>query len=220
NTLHFIYAITYSEHTFNINVIKYLTRYVAIMYPLTSSRWTKSYALITVGAIWILGISLASVQLIHSKAEEIVYKNVSYYDCHEVWPNQFIEKLYTMAIFVITFALPMLVLSFTYASIGWKMFRHTSPGNADALRDEAQLMQKTKVVKMLATVVFLFAICWLPLQTFLILHWFRVDFIDTSSDQGFTAYMIIFFVCHWLAMANSCVNPIVYCFMSENFRVT
>ncbi|RWS07417.1 substance-P receptor-like protein, partial [Dinothrombium tinctorium] len=194
--------------------------YIAIMYPLSSSRFTKEYGIITITSIWILGILLSSVHSVHSKAEEFSgHDNETYYDCREVWPDAFSERFYTMAIFVITFAFPMCVLCFTYASIGWKMLRHTSPGNADIVRDEVQLVQKMKVVKMLATVVVLFAICWLPLQIFLILHWFRIEFTDIETEFGFRVYMITFFVCHWLAMANSCVNPIVYCFMSENFRV-
>jgi len=118
------------------------------MYPLNSSRWTaKTRGTITVVIIWITAIGLSSVLLVHSKAEKVPYGNGTtyYYDCHEVWPNETTEQIYTMVIFIITFALPMIILTYTYASIGWKMFKHTSPGNADAVRDEAQLVAKQKV---------------------------------------------------------------------------
>ncbi|KAI1291842.1 putative G-protein coupled receptor 83 [Halotydeus destructor] len=193
------------------------------IYTLTAigiDRWTaKSRGTLTIVLIWMAAIALASVQLIHSKAEKMMYgNNTIYYDCREIWPDDASEKIYTMTVFIITFALPMIILTYTYASIGYKMFMHSTPGNADVVRDEAQLVAKMKVVKMLATVVVLFALCWLPIQTFNLLHWFRVEFIDTSTDAGFHLYNGLFFVCHWLAMANSFVNPVVYCFMSDNFR--
>lgn len=116
------------------------------MYPLSSSRWTKSRGALTIGFIWTLAIALSSVQLLHSEAIETAYGNgTTYFDCREVWPDEYSEKMYTMAIFIITFALPMIILTYTYASIGWKMFKHTSPGNADAVRDGAQLVAKMKV---------------------------------------------------------------------------
>lgn len=59
-----------------------------------------------------------------------------------------------------------------------------------------------QVVKMLATVVILFALCWLPIQMFNMLHWFRVEFIDTTTDAGFHLYNGLFFCCHWLAVSS------------------
>ncbi|KFM63567.1 Neuropeptide Y receptor, partial [Stegodyphus mimosarum] len=112
----------------------------------------------------------------------------------------------------------MLVLTFTYSSIGWKMWRHTSPGNADASRDHQQLMAKMKVVKMMATVVILFAVCWLPIHIFNLLIYFDRSLVMPQSDSDFMNFTAAFFSCHWISMANSFANPIIYCFMSENFR--
>jgi len=41
-----------------------------------------------------------------------------------------------------------------------------APGNAQDSRDAALLRNKKKVIKMLVIVVALFALCWLPLQTY------------------------------------------------------
>ncbi|XP_021002527.1 RYamide receptor-like [Parasteatoda tepidariorum] len=193
-----------------------LDRYYAIMYPL-SLRWTKSRGPLIMGFIWISAFGLSSFQLIHGKAEKITYDGEEFYDCTEVW-DELDGKIYTMVIFVITFLLPMLILTFTYTSIGLKMWRHTSPGNADATRDHQQLMAKMKVVKMMATVVVLFAVCWLPIQIFSLLIYFSQSSVMPETSSDFVHFITAFFTCHWLSMANSFANPIIYCFMSDNFR--
>ncbi|XP_054712690.1 neuropeptide Y receptor type 5-like [Uloborus diversus] len=193
-----------------------LDRYYAIMYPL-SLRWTKSRGPVIMTVIWGSAIGLSSFQFIHGKAEKFTVRGYEFYDCTEVW-EELDGKVYTASVFIITFILPMLVLTFTYSSIGWKMWRHTSPGNADASRDHQQLMAKIKVVKMMATVVILFAVCWLPIHVFNLLIYFDRLSIMPVTDAQFQHFTAAFFSCHWISMANSFVNPIIYCFMSENFR--
>src|SRR5699024_19919 len=41
-----------------------------------------------------------------------------------------------------------------------------------------------------------------------------------NSKIGFNIYITITFGAHWFSMANSFVNPIIYCYMTENFRVS
>ncbi|XP_067124300.1 RYamide receptor-like isoform X1 [Centruroides vittatus] len=191
-------------------------RYYAIMYPL-NFRWTKSRGSLVVFCIWLLAIALSSVQLIHGKAKKFVLGGEEYYDCVEEW-NEISGKIYTVVVFAVTFVLPMTILIYTYSTVGWKMWRHTLPGNADPTRDHQQLQAKIKVVKMLAVVVLLFAACWLPIHVLNLLIYFFKDELSPNTDNEYYGYIAAFFSCHWLSMANSFVNPIIYCFMSDNFR--
>ncbi|XP_074601757.1 RYamide receptor-like isoform X2 [Brevipalpus obovatus] len=195
-----------------------IDRYFAIMNPLNCARWTKARSRLIVIFIWIVGTALSSSQLMVSKAMPATGSdNSTIYQCRELWESVWAERTYTAIIFCITFALPMSILMFTYSSIGWKMLHHTTPGNANTARDIAQFEAKMKVVKMLAVVVVLFILCWLPLHIFNVLYWFDAP-IFPPTDSGRRWQNAIFFLCHWLAMANSFLNPIVYCFMSDNFR--
>ena len=68
------------------------------------------------------------------------------------------------------------------------------------------------MVKMMIIVVIIYALCWLPLHT-----------ITLVGDSYETIYSylyihIIWTACHWLAMSNSCYNPIVYCWMNSKYR--
>lgn len=65
---------------------------------------------------------------------------------------------------------------------------------------------------MLATIVLLFGVCWLPLHTFFVV----ITFNETAFGDAANG---IYFAFHWLSMANSFVNPVIYGFMNENFRV-
>lgn len=78
-----------------------------------------------------------------------------------------------------------------------------------------------QVTKMLVTLVVVFALCWLPLHLFTLILDLApqlLDKIKTQSDERL--FLGIYYFCHWLAMANSFANPIIYCFLNDSFRVS
>ncbi|XP_067009026.2 RYamide receptor [Anabrus simplex] len=194
-----------------------LDRYNAIMHPFSRSC-IKSSSKMIVSGIWVTAFLLSAVQMHVGRAEQFRYGGEVHWSCEERWDSPVYSKVYTVAVFSVTFALPLLVISFTYTSIVIRMWFRISPGNADPNRDLAQLRSKKKIIKMLVAIVVLFAVCWLPLQTFLLLYYFVPRFGFYRNDHERTVYALSFVACHWLANANSLVNPLVYCFMSENFR--
>lgn len=70
-----------------------------------------------------------------------------------------------------------------------------------------------QTVHMLMTIVALFALCWLPLHVFTLTMDFAPQLHEASSMV--TAYYAV----HWLAMSNSFMNPIIYGFLNDCFRV-
>ncbi|GAB0091981.1 hypothetical protein DMENIID0001_069090 [Sergentomyia squamirostris] len=65
---------------------------------------------------------------------------------------------------------------------------------------------------MMVTVVIVFTVCWLPFNILGLLLYHE----DVQSWQMLPYF---WFGCHWLAMAHSCCNPIIYCYMNERFRM-
>jgi len=76
-----------------------------------------------------------------------------------------------------------------------------------------------QVVKMLVVVVTVFAICWLPLHAFILLIDFRPDLTEYETISQKNFFVVVYSVVHWLAMSNSCVNPFIYGFLHDSFRV-
>ncbi|CAG2172044.1 unnamed protein product [Oppiella nova] len=70
---------------------------------------------------------------------------------------------------------------------------------------------------MLMLIVVMFAICWLPIQLFGLIVWFHPISLDT--DLQYNLYVGLYFASHWLSMSHSFINPLIYSYMSSNFRV-
>lgn len=73
---------------------------------------------------------------------------------------------------------------------------------------------------MLFMVVIMFVIMWLPLQTFSLVVFLFPDSRCCYKYQSpkYIIFVGTYFTCHWLSMAHSCLNPLIYCFMNDNFR--
>lgn len=72
-----------------------------------------------------------------------------------------------------------------------------------------------QVVKMLVAVVSVFILCWAPILINNILVSFAI-----LPELHVPPYKYMREAFHLMSYANSCVNPIVYGFMSRNFRQT
>ncbi|KAG9511266.1 RYamide receptor, partial [Fragariocoptes setiger] len=124
------------------------------------------------------------------------------------------------SIFLVTFAIPLLLLCYLYSAICMKIWRHQMPGNADANRDFNQQFVRIKVIKMLAVVVIVFAVFWLPLQLFSLIIYLCPTIREgvVYKSTPYNIFVATYFTCHWLGMAHSCLNPLIYCFMNDNFK--
>ncbi|XP_054160000.1 RYamide receptor-like [Oppia nitens] len=142
-----------------------------------------------------------------------------YYDCREEWEGQLSSMIYSGVLFVVTFIVPFIALTFLYGSIGVKTFRHIQPGEAHTNRDRAQQRIKIKVIKMLVTLVTVFLICWAPLQIYNLVIWIFQDLRNPTSKLHEYLFYGLFFASHLLSQFHTFLNPFIYCYMSNNFSV-
>ena len=73
---------------------------------------------------------------------------------------------------------------------------------------------------MLVIVVVLFGICWLPLHVFILTLDFNPQLVEYKSAAQEKFFIAVYYSVHWLAMSNSFVNPIIYGFLKDSFRVS
>lgn len=120
--------------------------------------------------------------------------------------------VYRMVLVVVQYLTPLVIITLVYSRMAHRLWGSRAPGNAEDSRDANLLRNKKKVIKMLVIVVTLFALCWLPLQTYNFLH-----MVYPEINQ-YRYINIIFFCCDWLAMSNSCYNPFIYGIYNEKFQ--
>lgn len=74
----------------------------------------------------------------------VFYLNYRYV-CEEHWPLQVYNYYYTIALLVLQFVIPLLVLVFTYTRIAFAVWGKKPPGEAENSRDQRMAKSKRKV---------------------------------------------------------------------------
>ncbi|XP_059616176.1 tachykinin-like peptides receptor 99D [Phlebotomus argentipes] len=193
-----------------------IDRYMAIMNPLRP-RMGKRTTLCIAAIIWIVGVILSCPMLVFfTTYDQHLQEGEVRVVCYSEWPDgptnhSFQEHVYNVVFMFLTYFLPIGSMTFTYARVGLELWGSQSIGECTQ-RQLENIKSKRRVVKMMMTVVLIFAVCWLP---------FQVYFIVTSYDPGITNLPYIqevYLGIYWLAMSNSMYNPIIYCWMNSRFR--
>uniref|UniRef100_A0A1I8HXY2 G_PROTEIN_RECEP_F1_2 domain-containing protein n=1 Tax=Macrostomum lignano TaxID=282301 RepID=A0A1I8HXY2_9PLAT len=97
------------------------------------------------------------------------------------------------------YALPFAVIITLYVLLG------QAPHSSEAARS------KRRVTRTVVTVVAIFGTCWLPIHAiFALQNWHR--------DLHYSWFRYLQVASQVLAYMNSCMNPIVYAFVSDNYR--
>lgn len=117
-----------------------IDRLVAVKFPL-HKRVTSSRSKAVIVSVWIFAWSVGVAPLIMGRTKEVQGKVM----CEEQWPDQTSQLAYTFIIMLITYFVPVTILSITYSMIAYHLWTRDIPGLADDHRDAHQLKSKKKV---------------------------------------------------------------------------
>nr|XP_041573095.1 substance-K receptor isoform X3 [Taeniopygia guttata] len=188
-----------------------LCRYVAIIHPF-KPRLSAGSTRVIIGMIWLVAFGLAFPQCFYA---EITVDNGTM-KCIVVWPDDVGSKhqlAYHIAVIVLIYLLPLMVMFVAYSIIGVTLWSSTAPGNhLNRVHYEHQVNAKKKFVKTMVVVVIIFAVCWLPYHIYFILGSFKEDIYQQKYIQQ--VYLAVFL----LAMSSTMYNPIIYCCLNQRFR--
>ena len=139
--------------------------------------------------------------------------NAQTMSCSYAIPSGFLISLVPTVTFLLTFALPLLLLLLMYFHIIIALKRSSQTHQKEKRRKPAKILSaaRRKVVKILFVVFIAFVVFWTPCQiTFFVLHF------DTylSNEMGLMIKKIIYII----PLANSVINPIIYCLIYRQFR--
>nr|XP_040029813.1 neuropeptide Y receptor Y7 [Gasterosteus aculeatus aculeatus] len=186
-----------------------LERYRCIVFHL-GRRLTWHSSFLIMALTWSMSAVLAAPLAIFReyRHEEIPSINLRIAVCSERWPHGTSKGgvIYSLSMLLLQFILPLAIISYAYICIWVKLKNHISPSSrSDSIN------RRKKTTKMLALVVVVFAICWLPFHVFQLAS-------DLDLVLRFKEYKLIYTVFHIIAMGSTFTNPLLYGWMNKNYR--
>ncbi|XP_037365579.1 galanin receptor type 1 [Talpa occidentalis] len=200
---HYFFTVSMLVSVFTLAAMS-VDRYVAIVHARRASSLRVSRnALLGLGLIWALSVAMASPVAYHQHLYRPPGSNQTY--CWGQWASQRHKKAYVVCTFVFGYLLPLLLICFCYA----KVLNHLHKKLKNmSKKSEAS---KKKTAQTVLVVVVVFGVSWLP-------HHVIHLWVEFGAFPLTPASFLFRVAAHCLAYSNSSVNPIIYAFLSENFR--
>ena len=126
--------------------------------------------------------------------------------CNITWTNG--QTAFTLYTFVLSFAVPLLLIFVFYCLVIRKL-KTVGPKN----KSKEKKKSHRKVTKLVLTVITVYVFCWLP-------YWItQVALILTPKNESLSSLgVIVYLITGVLSYSNSAMNPILYAFLSDNFK--
>ncbi|XP_058477119.1 somatostatin receptor type 2 [Solea solea] len=179
-----------------------IDRYLAVVHPIRSTKWRKPRVAKLINLmVWGVSMLVILPTMIFSGLNKLPV-------CGIVWPEP--QNVYNTAFifytFFIGFFLPLFVICMCYLLIIVKV-----KSSGMRVGSTKRKRSERKVTRMVSIVVAVFVLCWLPFYIFNLTS-------VTSSISPTSAVKSAFDFVVVLGYANSCANPILYAFLSDNFK--
>ncbi|XP_043086830.1 somatostatin receptor type 5 [Puntigrus tetrazona] len=180
-----------------------IDRYLAVVHPLRSSRWRQPRVAKTVNAtVWAVSfVVVLPVVVFAGVLQDDGNCSIVWPEPAEVWKAAFIVYTATVGFFG-----PLMVICLCYLLIVVKVRSSGRRVRATSIR---RRKSERKITRMVVIVVAVFVFCWLP---FYVLNIVNLLVLLPGEFRGLYYFVVV------LSYANSCANPILYGFLSDNFK--
>ncbi|XP_034565604.1 proteinase-activated receptor 2-like [Notolabrus celidotus] len=179
-------------------------RYWAVVSPLSQRQRDNCTAVGVSVAIWVV-VWLVTIPL-YLYDQEVKVANMNIRTCHDITrPSQIkIAAGYFLAMGILGFVVPTVVCIISYVLM-LKALRNS-------MTDPTIAKRRRKAVVLIITVLVMFLVCFTPSNIMLLVHYILLLGEAEKNQYGF----YITTLC--LASLNSCFDPFIYYFISEDFR--
>ncbi|KAH8418327.1 hypothetical protein KR009_000731 [Drosophila setifemur] len=190
-------------------VLMSFDRFLAVVHPVTSmSLRTERNATLAIMCAWITIVTTAIPVALSHSVRNYQYHGAAGTACvfsteEEVWSLVGFQ----VSFFLSSYVAPLTLICFLYMGMLARLWK-SAPGCKPSAESRKG---KRRVTRMVVVVVLAFAICWLPIHVILVMK-------ALNLYGGSHLSVIIQIISHVVAYTNSCINPILYAFLSDNFR--
>nr|XP_046210642.1 delta-type opioid receptor-like [Oncorhynchus gorbuscha] len=187
-----------------------IDRYIAVCHPVKALDFrTPRNAKIVNVCNWILSSAIGLPVMF--TALTTVTDNGKYdrfIDCTLIFPHPswYWENLLKICVFIFAFIIPVLIITVCY---GLMILRLKSVRMLSGSKEKDRNLRR--ITRMVLVVVAVFIICWTPIHIYVIIK--ALINIPNSLLQSVTWHF-----CIALGYTNSCLNPVLYAFLDENFK--
>ncbi|KAK3508990.1 hypothetical protein QTP70_015435 [Hemibagrus guttatus] len=188
-----------------------IDRHQVVLHPM-KQRMSHLQGVVWVGVIWLMATCFS---LPHAIYQTLLHFKISEGNIRMVClpsfpqPSDLFWKYLDLATFVLLYVLPLMIITMAYVIMAKKLWTCNAIGDVTLAQSYAHRRRKRMTMKMMIAVVAVFAICWFPLNCYVVLLSSKV----IQANNG------VYFSFHWLAMSSTCYNPFIYCWLNHNFRV-
>ncbi|XP_029707078.1 somatostatin-like receptor F_48D10.1 [Takifugu rubripes] len=180
-----------------------IDRYLAVVHPIRSTKWRHPrVAKVVSAAVWAVSFVVVLPVVIFSDVQE------TFNSCNMIWPEP--KNVWSTAFILYTamvgFFGPLLIICLCYLLIVIKV-----KSSGERVGFTKRRRSERKVTQMVVVIVVVFVLCWLP---FFIIN--MVNLVVIIPESSTTAGIYFFAVV--LSYANSCANPVLYGFLSDNLK--
>ncbi|XP_033003974.1 neuropeptide Y receptor type 4-2 [Lacerta agilis] len=194
-----------------------LERQQLIINP-TGWRPSLSQAYLGIAIAWVFASFLSFPFAAHSALADVSPEQLRRTDslaskavCLYSWPSDVYRLTYVTVLLLVQYCIPLLFIAVCYLNIYLRLQKRE-----DTFRKKHEYSCRASHVKqintLLALMVGAFAVCWLPLHVFNSIDEWNYKIIPHCI------YELVFSLCHLVAMASACINPVIYGFLNKNFK--
>ena len=186
-------------------------RFGAVLFPLRSPLISSKLCPFFILGTWIIAMAVHLPYLVALKLAEYRPGQLV---CVWRWNEAFGESSslanYFIALSVVLFYIPIVMLVILYSIIVIKLKSQKIPSEQSAIAEQQRAKRNRRVLKMAIAIVLRFVLCWVPVSI--------TTSLRLTRDNLPCGFNIVWDITWFMAISNCAINPCICFISSSNYR--